>query len=137
MTSLVAPQVAESEMYRVNREKQAAAVEWQRERHALEAQLAAAEQELKNTAAERDRVKRECDSLNAELREERDANQELVHRLNDYAREMGERDREHNLRRAQELRQAEEGVQKAILSSEDAAMRAETLHQKLMAEVSG
>ena len=91
-----------------------------------------------------------CDTLNAQfilyliphggsaadLREERDANQELVHRLNDYAREMGERDREHSMRRAMELRQAEEGVQKALMSSEDAAMRAESIEAKLMAEVS-
>lgn len=105
-----AAQAAEAEMYRVNRERQDAAVEWQRERHGLEGKLAAAEHRAKSAIEERDRAQRDAASLERELREERNANQDLVGRLNAYAREMAERDREHQMRRTQELRDAEAGI---------------------------
>ena len=75
-------QAAEAEMYRVNKEKQAAAVESQRQRHTLEGQLAAAEHGLKHTTDERDRARRDNAGLERDLKEERDANQEMVARLN-------------------------------------------------------
>ena len=75
-------QAAEAEMYRVNKEKQAAAVESQRQRHTLEGQLAAAEHGLKHTTDEHDRTRRDNAGLERDLKEEQDANQEMVARLN-------------------------------------------------------